>query len=366
MVPTIAILTPLPSPYQVELFDEVATTGAVQLRVVYLHPRHSDRHWSDCQPKHEHVVCTDADARGLATHWMADADLAVFAWYADSFSRTLIQERARSGKPWCFWGERPGRSGWTWLGRLRRRFQLNVLHRSRAPIWGMGRWAVERWKQEFGAGRAYRNIPYYSDLNRFKRDAARAKSGTRTLLYPGSLIPRKGVDLLAKAFAKVASIRPHIRLKIAGVGALENEMREYMATCAEQVSFLGFKDWGELPQVYHEADLLIAPSRYDGWGLIVPEGLAAGLPVIATDRMGAALELITPQQNGWRIAAGNLDALVEAMLDAIEMDDQRLREMSSAATKSVANHSLESGARQFIDAAYAALQITTLPSEAVA
>jgi glycosyltransferase involved in cell wall biosynthesis len=68
----------------------------------------------------------------------------------------------------------------------------------------------------------------------------------------------------------------------------------------------------------HGADVLCVPSRYDGWGLVVPEGLASGLPVIATDRMGAALEFVENGRNGWLIPAGDGSA-VNAMREAALM-----------------------------------------------
>src|ERR1700751_4608744 len=76
------------------------------------------------------------------------------------------------------------------------------------------------------------------------------------------------------------------------------------------VGFVGFRDWDELPREYAAANMLCVPSRYDGWGLVVPEGLAAGLPVIATDRMGAALEFVESGRNGWLIRAGGEEALL--------------------------------------------------------
>ncbi len=63
-----------------------------------------------------------------------------------------------------------------------------------------------------------------------------------------------------------------------GSGELEAQMRTELAPIDTQVEFLGFKDWNELPSVYHSCSMLLAPSRYDGWGLIIPEGLAAGSP----------------------------------------------------------------------------------------
>ena len=65
-----------------------------------------------------------------------------------------------------FLGERPGFRKPEWIGRLRRRCYLSWLHASQAPIWGIGRFALERYQVEFGARRTYCNLPYFSDLER--------------------------------------------------------------------------------------------------------------------------------------------------------------------------------------------------------
>ena len=103
----------------------------------------------------------------------------------------------------------------------------------------------------------------------------------------------------------------HVRLRIVGEGELRDAVAQTLGPVSERVEFVGFKDWHELPGEYARADVLCVPSRYDGWGLVVPEGLASGLPVIATDRMGAALEFIETGRNGWLIRAGDEEALLE-------------------------------------------------------
>src|SRR5262249_60376312 len=131
------------------------------------------------------------------------------------------------------------------------------------------------------------------------------------------------------------------RLKIAGEGELRESMAETLRPAQERVEFLGFKSWDELPQLYASADVLCVPSRYDGWGLVVPEGLAAGLPVIATDRMGAALEFVRTGKNGWLIAAVDEEALLGALREAAT------GELPSGARASVSEHTLENGADRF-------------------
>jgi glycosyltransferase involved in cell wall biosynthesis len=85
--------------------------------------------------------------------------------------------------------------------------------------------------------------------------------------------------------------------------------------------------------------------------LVVPEGLAAGLPVIGSDRMGAALDLIKNGVNGWLAAAGDEEAVFAAMREAATVSKERLSQFAFAAAATVENHSLQGGARRF--AAYA-------------
>jgi glycosyltransferase involved in cell wall biosynthesis len=264
----------------------------------------------------------------------------------------LIALRAQTGKPWCFWGERPGYTRWACLGRWYRRLALAALHRSHAAIWGIGNWAVDQYRAEFGNGRAYFNVPYFSDLRRFSGGASKhaAAGGPRRFLFSGSLIPRKGVDLVALAFLRLAAEFPKITLTILGAGELETVLQQQLAPCGERVQFVGFQPWDKLHEFYAEADVVVVPSRHDGWALVVPEGLASGAPVIATMRMGAALELIRPGDNGWQVQAGHLDSLLTAMREAAALSPTALARMSTAARASVERHTLAEGARRFSDA----------------
>jgi glycosyltransferase involved in cell wall biosynthesis len=112
------------------------------------------------------------------------------------------------------------------------------------------------------------------------------------------------------------------------------------------VRILGFKQYAELASAYAGADVLIVPSRYDGWGLVVPEGLAAGMPVISTYSTGAARELIEPE-NGWIIPAGDEQALLSAMRSAATLGIDRRKTMCHHARQVARSQDIESGARRF-------------------
>jgi glycosyltransferase involved in cell wall biosynthesis len=334
------VLTDCPSPYQVELFNEIEATGQCALEVGYLRDRDPGRRWQAPEIRHEAIVLENG---GLlrACESVRRADLVVFNYYRHANAEWLID--GRDG-PWCFWGERPGFHQHAWAGRLLRKWKLSKLHATPTPIWGIGKFAVDEYRKEFGSQRSYYNLPYFSDLERF-RSPVREEKSERVFLFSGSLIARKGIDLLVAAFARLVREIPNVRLRIVGDGELRR--------VSERVTFVGFKDWHELPREYAAADVLCVPSRYDGWGLVVPEGLASGLPVIATDRMGAALEFVETGRNGWLIPAGDEEALLRVMKEAAV---QPLRELREGALESVSGHTLGNGAARFFKCAQAAVE----------
>jgi len=207
--------------------------------------------------------------------------------------------------------------------------------------------------KEFGRQHPYHNIPYFSDLRRFSNQDERhvAAEDRRVFLYSGSLILRKGVDLLARAFLRLRKEGANCELHVLGEGPLRGDLVDRLAPLSESVCFWGFKDWRELPQLYARADVLCVPSRYDGWALVVPEGLAAGLPVISTDRTGAALDLVRPGINGWIVQAGSVHSLHAAMSEAATMTKSAFERMKKSARLTASEHSLEQGAKRFIEAA---------------
>ena len=349
----ILVLTDIPSPYQVELFNALARRESVNLQVCYVRRSSPGRKWQQETIAHEAIYLRDIAGTQRVTEVLLSADLVVFSHYRDRVVRRWMRMRHASGQPWCFWGERPGFEHDGLVGRWFRRLMLWPLYRSKVPIWGIGSWAVEGYARELGGERRFYNVPYASNLERFIRVSSTRESESPTgvrLLYSGSLSKRKGVDLLAAAFAHVSQRNAgSIKLEVVGDGPLRSSMEQVLQPVREQVTFHGFQPWHRLPAFYAAGDVLVAPSRYDGWGLIVPEGLAAGLPVVATHSMGAAIDLVEPETNGWIVPAGDLDALIKALQSAVTSQD--LSTMKDAAVASVQRHQLQDGVERFLEAA---------------
>jgi phosphatidyl-myo-inositol dimannoside synthase len=350
--PRIVVLTQLNSPYQVEFFNRVAHVGDCHLEVIYLTHRDKNRQWAAPDIAHSHIILTETPHLAKnAIESLSNADLAVFNYYTDRFAWRAIRARAASKRPWLFWGERPGFLQLGPPGTWFRRLALQPLHSSRAPIWGVGQYGIEGYRVEFGTRRSYYNMPYYSELERFHLHRQAPEGGSRAFIYSGSFSERKGADLLARAFATIAAENQAARLVLVGSGPLESRMREILAPCAAQVEWTGFQQWQELPRFYAKGDIFCFPSRYDGWGLALVEALASGLPSIATDQTGAAIDLIAPGGNGWLVKAGDVVTLTQAMRDALGTPAETFADMQDHARNSVSHQSVDEGAKRFTQAA---------------
>jgi glycosyltransferase involved in cell wall biosynthesis len=355
---SVCVVTYLTSPYQVEFFNEIAAGEEIRLRVIYLRGQHGQHPWGRVELKHEHLVLEgQPEVIGQAFRWVLDADLTVCNYYTHWFALAALHVRHLSARPWVFWGERPGFLRLGWFGRLARKMLLYPIAKSAAPIWAIGRAGVAGYKDDWGVGKSYVNLPYFSDLSRFRNQPCVAQAAERVVLYSGLLNSRKGVLSLAEGFRAAAVTHPHLRLIILGSGPLEKQMREILAPVAAQVSWEGFRVWQELPAFYAKADALCLPTRHDGWAMVVPEALAAGLPVITTMDAGAALELVSHGVNGWLLQNSEAKEIAAALRHLAELPSADLARTSLAARESVIDHTLDEGRARFVAAAHAAMAV---------
>jgi glycosyltransferase involved in cell wall biosynthesis len=173
--------------------------------------------------------------------------------------------------------------------------------------------------------RLYR-VPYTPDYDSFaERDETRLQqfrqkfglsTGRKYFLYSGRLAPVKRVDLLIDAFGTIAAERPDWGLVVAGDGPLGDELRRRVPeSLRRRVIWTGFLEQDELKSAYHASEVLVLPSDFEPWAVVVQEALAAGLVVVASDAVGSAHELIADGLGGRIFPTGDLGALQEAMLE---------------------------------------------------
>lgn len=155
-------------------------------------------------------------------------------------------------------------------------------------------------------------IPYGFPNVAHKKEYHSLTNRKLKILFVGGLSQRKGISYL---FQAVAELQDKIELTIVGQKAVSN--------CMALNSALTKHNW--IPSLSHEEvlicmrenDVLVFPSLFEGFGLVITEAMSQGVPVITTDRT-AGPDLINHGENGWIVEAGSADVIKEVFLRIIE------------------------------------------------
>lgn len=132
------------------------------------------------------------------------------------------------------------------------------------------------------------------------------------IAYLGRLIPLKGVDVLLRALEHQ---KHHSwKLNIIGDGPSRSELQKFANTLnlSERIHWHGMQPNAGAMKILQQSDFLVLPSQGDGWGAVVNEALMHGVPVICSDRCGAA-DLIDGIDRGMVYEANNVKALARTL-----------------------------------------------------
>ncbi len=189
--------------------------------------------------------------------------------------------------------------------------------------------AVKQKAIAFGfPGERIATFPWGVDLEHFSPGDdgdIRSRAGWKdafVLLHTRSWEPVYGVDVFAKAFVIAAKQRPKLRLFLLGNGSLAGDVRRIFINggVLDRVHFSGQVKQTDLPKYYRAADLYVSASHSDGSSVSLMEALACGLPALVSDIPGNR-EWIVPGEHGWQFPDGDVDALAQQILSAVEQRD---------------------------------------------
>jgi glycosyltransferase involved in cell wall biosynthesis len=173
----------------------------------------------------------------------------------------------------------------------------------------------------------------------------------RYFLFVGRFIRRKGIEDLLNAYALYRnSFEDPWDLVFIGSGPEEDLIR----TCAVQVrgiQVVGPRYDVDLCCHYALAGALIVPSRSDPWGLVINEGMACGLPVIASRGCGAVKTLLLEGENGWTFDPCDQSVLAVLLKRMSSLPKESLRRMGDRSRTIVAHWGLDRFAQGVVDAA---------------
>jgi len=197
------------------------------------------------------------------------------------------------------------------------------------------------------------------------RSAVRAAWGVSAsdavVLFCAKLQPwKRPLDLL-HAFAKAKVSNAH--LVYAGEGPLRGQLQAEAKRLGvpQQVRFLGFVNQTQLPAVYTASDLMVLPSEYEPFAVVVNEAICCGCPVIASDRVGASRDLVAPVAPKLVYPCGDVDALAAVLRSALS-DRAQLDSIAAAAREHIRTWSSKENIDATIDAVRTAVsRIRQLP-----
>lgn len=373
------LLTNTPSPYQIEFFREITRSGLFSLDVRFMSAQH--RGVSTLEEVEAQFAFEVFESVGPARwpeefryHPRAAREVAAGAHdlyilsghYTSSTFLACARAAVRRSRPWVMWLERPWPEDYQppWASRLSVRYPwlrkprnalLRFLIRKTHGLFCIGSMAMEAYRNMGAPPEKLYFLPYYCDVERFarieRRDCARLLAQLGLLekvvfLFSGALIPRKGVDLLLRAFKMIAAENSAVALIVLGEGPLREELQKSVPSgMRDRVHWTGEVHQADLPTWYGAADVFVFPSRHDGWGVVVNEACGAGLPIISTDAVGAARDLVIHDRNGFIIPRDDLHALVRAMRELAQ--DTELRKRMGAQSAIVAqSFTLRAGVSQ--------------------
>ncbi len=195
------------------------------------------------------------------------------------------------------------------------------------------------------------------DNSRFGEDRSSEARAIRTaldiqpeeilILFAGKLIPKKNPLLLLRAFIEMNL--PKVHLLIVGDGLLKAQLQQN-ACDHSTVHFMPFQNQTQMPVVYQACDLFCMPSSGPGesWGLAINEAMAAGKAIVASDKVGAAMDLID-DRNGCIFKSNDLEDL-KSKLQSITHDKNSLKAMGNVSGEKIKHWNFQ----HQIDAIYGA------------
>ena len=319
--PTVLGVERVNNPHVLPLFEALARRPDIDFQGCVLEPQVPWRvalGWPELPDDGTYLLpWKSPDQRRRYVERARSADVVIWPGLKHPRGIRLIRHRLRRGQLNVIWAERfIRRRDRSWLERWAMRVTIMAVNDRRVHLMTMGdgaesdyrRYGATRWRAwRFGyAVRPRMTLDHRLDP---------APGGTLRLLFVGELCRRKAVDTLLMALGRAELASSDWALTIVGDG-VERSALQAMAGglgIADRVRFLGVVPRDRVDGHFADSDILVLPSRFDGWGAVINEGMEHGLAVVASDAVGAVPLLLDDGVNGFVFPAEDVDALSDRL-----------------------------------------------------
>lgn len=163
----------------------------------------------------------------------------------------------------------------------------------------------------------------------------------RYFVYVGRLAAEKNISALIDAFAQYRERGGTLSLVLVGDGPEATALKQRVTSkgLSGQVIFAGLKDTRQIGPYYAFADWFILPSWLDPWGLVVNEAMAAGLPVIVSNRCGCSDDLVEEGENGYTFNPAEEGALLSVLLQTSKVTEAQRQGMARKSRTIISRYS---------------------------
>ena len=370
----VTVVSPEPTPYRAPLFDRLGERPELDLTVVYAADTVADRPWS-VEPQHRSVFLRGVSvpgARRLIRHdypvtpgvvralRVTQPDVVVVAGWSTFASQAAIAWSRAHRIPYVLHVESHDleqRAGWR---RAVKGAVVPRILRGASSVLVVGSAARESVIARGAAPdrvRVFANtidVPIWTERAAAlsaKRAEGRATAGLTgddiVILAVARLVPEKGLDTLVRAIAATGDER--LCLRVAGNGPELEALTDLLTGLGVRSQLGGDISESALAKEYVEADIFALLSRYEPWGVVVNEAAASGLPLVLSDRVGAAHDLLVDGENGFLVPADDVEAAATA-LKRLADDPELRRALGARSQELVRDWGYEPSVESFVAA----------------
>jgi glycosyltransferase involved in cell wall biosynthesis/GT2 family glycosyltransferase len=346
--PRVAAIFPEPTPYRAPLLDTVADRPDLDLTVLYAAQTVAGRTWH-VEPRHravylrgikvpgaERVLRHDYPVTPGVLTWLRRArpDVVVVSGWSTFAAQAAIAWSRRNRVPYVLVVEshdEDPRPGWR---RTIKGTVVPPIVRGASSVLVTGTVAKRSMVARGASPQRVRVFANTVDVDAFgeradrlaaRRPELRAELGAGTedvvVLSVGRLVQDKGMDVLIRAVA--AAGNPRLVLALAGDGPARSRLEGLAAEVGVRLVLAGDRPWERIIELYVAADVFALLSEREPWGVVVNEAAACGLPLVLSDRVGAAHDLLHDGENGILVPVGDIGAAADALRRLAEDPDLR-------------------------------------------
>ncbi|MGZ3944946.1 MAG: glycosyltransferase family 4 protein [Mucilaginibacter sp.] len=189
-----------------------------------------------------------------------------------------------------------------------------------------------------------------NQLFRFKE---KKEMNFTTITCVARLVPIKNIDNLLRAWKIIEKTHPNYKLAIIGDGPEFVSLNELTLNLGlKTIVFLGAINNSDIPTYFYNSVAFVLPSLSESWGLVVNEAMAAGLPILISNKINASYALLQEGVNGYGYEPSDIENIAEKIIEFIELDLQAKIKMSNSSLEIIDRMGYENMGDELLNAMY--------------